>query len=71
MGRVPYDNYAALLHEGERVLTASQAREQDTAHPPISINIGGNWQVRQDSDIDAIAEALADKIGLAIQGGVR
>ncbi len=27
--RVPYDDYPALLHEGERVLTASQAREQD------------------------------------------
>ena len=71
LGRVPYNNYAALLHEGERVLTASQAREQDTAWAPISINIAGSWQVRQDSDIDAIAEALADKIGLAIQGGVR
>lgn len=71
LGRVPYDNYAALLHEGERVLTASQAREQDTARAPININISGSWQVRQDSDIDAIAEALADKIGLAIQGGVR
>ena len=71
LGRVPYNNYAALLHEGERVLTASQAREQDTARAPISINVEGSWQVRQDSDIDAIAEALADKIGLAIQGGVR
>lgn len=27
--RVPYDNYPAYLHEGERVLTAAQAREMD------------------------------------------
>ena len=26
---VPYDNYAALLHRGERILTASQARHAD------------------------------------------
>ena len=26
---MPYDNYPALLHEGERVLTAREAREQD------------------------------------------
>lgn len=29
LDRVPYDGYPALLHEGERVLTARQAREQD------------------------------------------
>lgn len=27
--RVPYDNYPALLHAGERVLTAREARNQD------------------------------------------
>lgn len=27
--RVPFDDYPALLHEGERVLTASQARQMD------------------------------------------
>lgn len=27
--RVPYDDYPALLHEGERVLTANQARQMD------------------------------------------
>lgn len=31
MDRVPYDDYPALLHEGERVLTAREAREQDRA----------------------------------------
>ena len=27
LDRVPYDDYPALLHEGERVLTTSQARD--------------------------------------------
>jgi tape measure domain-containing protein len=30
MDRVPYDNYPALLHQGERVLTAQEARQQDS-----------------------------------------
>ena len=29
LDRVPYDGYAAILHEGERVLTAQEARAQD------------------------------------------
>lgn len=36
--RVPYDRYPALLDEGERVLTAAQAREMDR---PESLNVGG------------------------------
>lgn len=31
LSRVPYDDYPALLHEGERVLTAQEARAQDRA----------------------------------------
>ena len=35
--RVPYDDYPALLHEGERVLTASEAREEDQEERPTSL----------------------------------
>ena len=31
LDRVPYDDFPALLHEGERVLTAQEARAQDRA----------------------------------------
>ena len=31
LDRVPYDDFPALLHEGERVLTAQEARAQDNA----------------------------------------
>lgn len=39
--RVPYDGYPALLHEGERVLTASEAGSQERA-APIQLNVTGN-----------------------------
>lgn len=67
--RVPYDNFPALLHEGERVLTASEARNYNGG--AATVNVSGNtFVVRQDSDVDAIAAAIADKIALAQMGGV-
>lgn len=60
---VPYDNYPAMLHQGERVLTASEARAQKNAQ---SINITGNsFTVREEADIEKIAKALAHEIVLA------
>ena len=44
LDRVPYDDYPALLHEGERVLTAAEARAQDAGTgPPVSLSITGNY----------------------------
>lgn len=41
LDRVPYDGYPALLHEGERVLTASQARAQDAGvSGGVQVSIG-------------------------------
>lgn len=66
--RVPYDNFPTLLHEGERVLTASEARSYDGGSP---VTVTGNtFVVRQDSDIDAIADALVEKIRMAKLAGV-
>ena len=63
LDRVPYDNYPALLHEGERVLTASEARAQDReGGRQIVVNISGEWHVRDESDVQAIAEALATRL---------
>ena len=40
---LPYDDYPALLHEGERVLTAAEARAQDAGNvQPLAITITGN-----------------------------
>lgn len=62
--RVPRDNTLYLLHEGERVLTAREARAADRKESGgnVVVNMGGSYTVRQDSDIDAIAEAVAARI---------
>ena len=72
LGRVPYDNYAALLHEGERVLTASQARELDRGGSGggVTVNLSGSWTVRSEEDAEDLAEILVRKIELAQKAGV-
>lgn len=68
---VPYDEFPALLHQGERVLTAAEARTMDRGGgEAVSVTISGNeFHVREDSDMDAIAEALAQKIRAAMLRG--
>lgn len=70
LDRVPYDEYPALLHEGERVLTASEARAQDQggAAPNISITVSGNT-FGAGMDETAVAQALADQIMLQLKAG--
>lgn len=60
---VPYNGYPALLHQGEQVLTAEEARRKSrTAAEGVSVTITGPVTVRQDSDIDAIAVRLAQEL---------
>lgn len=56
LNSVPYDNYPALLHQGERVLTASENRSQKSG-TPISIT-GNTFVVRSDEDINDIAQEI-------------
>lgn len=65
LNRVPYDGYPAMLHENERVLTANQARQQDAGGTGNVTIAGGNYYIREEADIDKVAEALAKKILLA------
>ena len=60
---VPYNGYPARLHEGERVLTASENRSygQGTS---VSVTVNG-LTVREDADVDRIAEVLAQRISEA------
>lgn len=64
--RVPYDDYPVRLHQGERVLTANQARQMDNGSSAsnITIQIQG-MTVREDADIDRIAAALAQNLKVA------
>lgn len=60
---VPYDNFPVLLHQGERVLTASDARASDNSSKNgVIVTITGPVTVRSDSDIPAVAMALADEL---------
>ena len=69
LDRVPYDNYPALLHQGERVLTAQQAREADR-RAGVSVVISGNeFHIREDADVDRVAQALAQKLQMAAVRG--
>ncbi len=65
--RVPYDNYPAILHEDERVLTAREARERDSSRP-IQITVSGNT-FGADLTAEAVAEALADAIAVKLAAG--
>lgn len=66
---VPYDGYLARLHRGEQVLTAQEAKEYRRGEfAGVSIT-GNTFIVRQESDIDAIAEMLYRKL-IEAQGTV-
>lgn len=69
LARVPYDNFPALLHEGERVLTAAEARGYNQGVGGVTIT-GNHFEVRQESDIDRIALALLEKMRQAGMAGV-
>lgn len=66
LDRVPYDDYPVRLHQGERVLTANQARQMDKGlgSANITIHING-MTVREDAGIDRIATALAQNLRIA------
>lgn len=65
---VPYDNFPALLHQGERVQTAVEARSERSGFSGIQISMYGTT-VREDADIDRVAEALLRKVELAATRG--
>ncbi|ASN68102.1 putative tail tapemeasure protein [uncultured Caudovirales phage] len=65
---VPYDGYSARLHKGERVMTAKENREYSSGNSGngsggISIaKLADQITVREDADINRIADALVAKI---------
>ena len=68
LNRVPYDNYPAMLHEGERVLTANQARQADAGGGlggGINIQLYG-MTVREDADVTRIAREMVIELKIAM-----
>lgn len=68
LDRVPYDGYAAVLHQGERVLTAREAREADRGGTPIQITITGNT-FGAGVTAEEIAQRLADALEVKLAAG--
>ena len=62
LDRVPYDEYPALLHEGERVLTAAQARAQDAAGE----SAGGIQLVVTGNSFSGTSEEMAEQMWAVI-----
>ena len=69
---VPYDNFPALLHQGERVLTASQARAADQgAGPRVQVTVTGNSFYGSDKDLEErVARRVASEVVRAVELGV-
>lgn len=62
MERVPYDEYPALLHEGEQVLTAAEARSRSEPRV-INISVTDNNFSGTDSDMaDRVAETIVRRL---------
>lgn len=61
---VPYDNFPALLHEGERVLTAGEARQEKNSYGGIQIVMNG-VTIREEADVDRVARELLSKLEAA------
>lgn len=59
--RVPYDNYPALLHKDEQVLTKQQANSTGKGSFHID-KIADQIIIREEADIDKVATALANKL---------
>ena len=67
LNRVPYDDYPAMLHEGERVLTANQARQADAGGGvgEVNVNLYG-MTVREDADVTRIAREIVSELQIAM-----
>lgn len=70
LARVPYDNFPALLHEGERVLTAAEARGYNQGGSGGFTIVMNGTTIREDADIDRVARALLEKLRQADMAGV-
>ena len=69
--RVPYDNYPALLHQDEEVLTAAEARSKDRRGGSVQVaKLADQIVVREEADIDRFAAAFVAKLQDAMLTGV-
>ena len=65
---VPYDNFPALLHEGERVLTAAQNRAAGEGSCRLTIS-GNTFHIREEADVGRVAQELLSQLETANMRG--
>lgn len=73
LNRVPYNDFPALLHEGERVLTAQETRAMDDGasnQPIIHITVSNNT-FGAGMDAEGVAQAMADVAVKKLLAGFR
>lgn len=62
---VPFDGYRAMLHRGERVLTAAEARTQDTGAPKAPVQFITN--IRGDASSNTVAAIRNEQSAFAVR----
>ncbi|MFA9381586.1 MAG: hypothetical protein ACERKO_11060, partial [Acetanaerobacterium sp.] len=78
MDYVPRDNFLALLHQGETVLTAPEASAYQSvgglegiermlstvgnSDNSFTVNMYGDWNVREEADIDKVSQAIYARV---------
>lgn len=62
ISNIPHDGYKAILHKGERVLTRGENKEYSNGGGEQVVISGNNITVREDADIDKIAESFLQKL---------
>ncbi len=65
---VPYDGFPAVLHQGERVLTAGEARTQDSGGINVTIQVA-ELCIREEADVERIVAELVEQLELARMAG--
>lgn len=62
ISNVPHDRYKAILHKGERVLTKQENDEYTNGGNGQVLITGNNFSVREEADIDKVADKLFRKL---------
>ncbi|WP_438445910.1 hypothetical protein [Gorillibacterium sp. sgz5001074] len=72
MERIPRDNYPILAHQGERLLTAQEARQQDQAgKAPVHVYLNVSKQQQDEaSEILRLIRSVLEPAGYNFAGGV-